>query len=242
MIYKVLLAFCVIIEIVFIPLYLKAFWPKPNKKSLCFKMICSTAFVGAGVMSCLIADNFSEYAVRILVALVLGWIGDYFLHAKGSMLSFITGGGFFMAGHIEYIIAFIKTAFVINPESKIVTLYEICALVVIAVIFGFIAVKMFNFQSIFIKIVTYLYAFFLITMLIKSCVLGVTYLVFGGENAIFALIWLVLGGIMFFASDFSLGVMLLGGHNENRKLKVFNIVTYFGAQMLFASSTLFINA
>lgn len=242
MFYKVLLAFFIIVEIVFVPLYLKAFWPKPNKKSLCFKMICSTAFICTGIMSCLIADNHSEYAVRILVALALGWIGDYFLHAKDSLLLFIIGGGFFMAGHIEYIIVFIKTAFIFNPESKIVTLYEIIAFIILIYTFGYISVKKFRFQSKFIMISTYAYGVFLITMLIKACVLGVTYLNFGAENKIIIFIWLILGGVMFFASDFSLGVMLLGGQNQNRRLKVFNIITYFGAQMLFASSTLFISA
>lgn len=242
MIYKVLLAFFIIVEIVFIPLYLKAFWPKPNKKSLCFKMICSTSFVCIGVMSCLIADNHSEYAVRILIALALGWIGDYFLHVTDSLMLFIIGGGFFLAGHIEYIIVFVKTAFVFNPELKFVTLYEIVAFVILAYIFGSTSVKKFRFQSRFIMAATYVYGLFLITMLIKACVLGVTYLTFGYENKIITLIWLIFGGAMFFASDFSLGIMLLGGQNQNRRLKVFNIITYFGAQMLLASSTLFINA
>ena len=103
-------------------------------------------------------------------------------------------------------------------------------------------IKKFQFRNIFIKIVTFLYGFFLITMLIKACLLGALCLVSGNEYGIFAFIWLILGGLMFFASDFTLGIMLLGGHNENRKLKAFNIITYFGAQMLFATTILFINA
>lgn len=239
---KVLLAVSVIIETLCIPLYLKAFWPKPNKKSLCLKMVCSTAFLSAGVLSSFISDNFSEYAVRILVALALGWIGDLFLHALGSMVLFIIGGAFFMVGHIEYIIVFIKTSLAIDSNTPVVTVPEIFALLVMSLIFGIIMIKKFQFRNIFIKIVTFLYGFFLITMLIKACRLGALCLVSGNEYGIFAFIWLILGGLMFFASDFTLGIMLLGGHNENRKLKAFNIITYFGAQMLFATTILFINA
>lgn len=239
---KILFILCVIIEIIFTPLYLKAFWPRPNKKSLKLKMICSTAFVCTGILSMYIADNFSEYAIRMVIGLALGWLGDYFLHAKSTMGFFLTGGGFFIAGHIEYTIAFVKTIPIYNAEMGYVTIPEIVAFVIIFIVFGTIMIKKFNFQTPFLKAVTFLYGAFLVTMLIKSVALGITYFGSGNENNIIVLLWMSLAGIMFFMSDFSLGVMLLGGHNENHRLKVFNIVTYFGAQMLLASSILFIRA
>lgn len=242
MIYKVLLAVCVIIEIIFTPLYLKAFWPRPNKKSLKLKMICSTAFVCTGILSMFIADNFTPYAITMVIGLVLGWIGDYFLHAKSNMQYFLTGGGSFMIGHLAYIIAFIRAIPVFNADYGYVTIPEIVAFVIMFIIFGYIMIKKFHFETPFLKALTFLYGFFLLTMLIKSVTLGITYFGTGNENRILVLIWLVLGGLMFFMSDFSLGVMLLGGHNENRQIKVFNIVTYFGAQMLLASSILLVRA
>lgn len=242
MVLKILFVLCVIIEIIFTPLYLKAFWPRPNKKSLLLKMICSTAFVCTGILSMYIADNFTPYAATMLIGLVLGWIGDYFLHAKSTMGFFLTGGGSFMMGHLAYIIAFIRAIPVFNPEMGYVTIPEIVVFVVIFVVFGTIMIKKFHFETPFLKALTFLYGTFLVTMLIKSVALGVAYLGSGNQNNIIVLLWMSLSGLMFFMSDFSLGIMLLGGHNENRRLKVFNIVTYFGAQMLLASSILFIRA
>lgn len=242
MVLKILFAVCVIIEIIFTPLYLKAFWPRPNKKSLKLKMICSTAFVCTGILSMFIADNFTPYAITMVIGLVLGWIGDYFLHAKSNMQYFLIGGGSFMMGHLAYIIAFIRAIPVFNAEMGYVTVPEIVAFVVIFIIFGTIMIKKFHFETPFLKALTFIYGIFLVTMLIKSVTLGITYFNTGLENNILVLIWLMLGGLLFFMSDFSLGVMLLGGHNENRQIKVFNIVTYFGAQMLLASSILFVRA
>lgn len=242
MVLKILFAVCVIIEIIFTPLYLKAFWPRPNKKSLKLKMICSTAFVCTGILSMFIADNFSAFAITMLIGLILGWIGDYFLHVNSAMPYFLTGGGSFMMGHLAYIIAFIRAIPVFNAEMGYVTVPEIVAFVVIFIIFGTIMIKKFHFETPFLKALTFIYGIFLVTMLIKSVTLGITYFNTGLENNILVLIWLMLGGLLFFMSDFSLGVMLLGGHNENRQIKVFNIVTYFGAQMLLASSILFVRA
>lgn len=242
MIYKILLAVCVIVEIIFIPLYLKAFWPKPNKKSLRFKMICSAAFVCTGLLSIYIAGNRSPYAISILTGLICGFIGDYFLHAKGTMKFFITGGTFFGAGHAAYIVAFIRAIPSVDSNMGYITVREIIAFAVMFILFSIVMIKKFKFETTFLKVVTFLYGIFLLTMLIKAVVLGTAYLNSGLENGVLIFIWLTLGGCLFFMSDFSLAVMLLGGHNENRKLKVFNIITYFGAQMLLASSILFINA
>lgn len=242
MILKILFAVCVIVEIIFTPLYLKAFWPRPNKKSLCFKMICSTAFVCTGILSMYIAQNFTHYAKTVLIGLILGWIGDYFLHAKSTMGFFLTGGGSFMMGHLAYIIAFIMAIPVFNAEVGFITVPEFVAFIIMLIVFGYIMIKKFHFETPFLKTVTFLYGFFLLTMLIKSVTLGIICFGTDNENRVLMLLWLVLAGLMFFASDFSLGIMLLGGHNENRRLKVFNIVTYFGAQMLLASSILFVKA
>lgn len=242
MVLKILLAVCVIIEIIFTPLYLKAFWPKPSKKSLCLKMICSTAFLCTGILSMFIAENFTAYAITIIIGLAFGWFGDYFLHAKSNMTYFLTGGAGFGLGHLSYIIAFIRAGHFFNPEMSYVTIPELIVFAVMFIVFGFIMIKKFHFETPFLKGVTFLYGTFLLTMLIKSVTLGITYLNSGNENGIPVLIWLIFGGLLFFMSDFSLGVMLLGGHNENRRLKVFNIVTYFTAQMLLASSVLMVKA
>ena len=69
MVLKMLFVLCIIIEIIFVPLFLKAQWPGICRKSLFFKMICATAFVCAGVLCMNIAGNKSVYAIMMLVGL-----------------------------------------------------------------------------------------------------------------------------------------------------------------------------
>ena len=102
----ILFGICLVVEAVCTPWYLKALWPEKCTKSLVLKMVCSTMFVSIGVLSMFIADNFSKYAITMLVGLVLGWIGDYFLHAKPSNVYFVTGFVSFLVGHIFYIVAY----------------------------------------------------------------------------------------------------------------------------------------
>ncbi|MBO5895884.1 MAG: hypothetical protein J6Q83_01170 [Clostridia bacterium] len=51
---------------------------------------------------------------------------------------------------------------------------------------------------------------------------------------------LVLGSLCFLLSDVVLGFIMFGGFKKNYPIKIFNIVTYFAAQVLLASSILFI--
>ena len=74
-------------------IFLKVEIPKPSKKSLILKASCSTIFVVTAVVAAFCADNFSSYAITMLVGLVFGWIGDYFLHAKPTNAYFATGKG-----------------------------------------------------------------------------------------------------------------------------------------------------
>ena len=77
---KILLGVCYLLFLVFVPLYDKAYWPEPTKKSLTFKMIAATAFVGIGVTGMLVTDNSSNYANLMIIGLLLGWFGDLFMH------------------------------------------------------------------------------------------------------------------------------------------------------------------
>ena len=85
----VLFGLCLVVEAICTPWYLKALWPEKCTKSLILKMVCATMFVSIGVLSMFIANNFSTYAIIMLVGLVFGWVGDYFLHAKAPLSNII---------------------------------------------------------------------------------------------------------------------------------------------------------
>ncbi len=234
---------CIIIEIVFTPLFLKAQWPQACFKSLVYKMICSSAFVCIGVLSVFITGNKSTYAIMMLVGLALGWIGDYFLHAKSTSLYFGIGMVSFMLGHIAYIACYMRTIPVISPEYNMFNPVEIIIISVLLILAFVGAVKFkVEFSMKILKLGVAVYTAILITMFVKATALGIAYYKTGAENGLVALLVLAFGSLCFTLSDATIGLLMFAGKKKNKPLKVFNIVTYFAGQVLLASSILFINA
>lgn len=236
-----LFTLCIILEIIFTPLFLKAQWPGMCLKSLTYKMICSTAFVSIGVLSMLISHNKTTYAFMMLVGLAFGWLGDYFLHAKPTNTYFAFGLISFMLGHIVYIACYIRTLPVISPDYNMFNIVEIIAIISLLVVAIVLARKFkVEFSMKLLKVGVIAYTFVLILMFVKATSLGVNYCLTGASDGIFAVIILTLGSLCFVLSDGSLGIILFGGQKRNKPLKVFNIVTYFAGQVMLASSILFI--
>ncbi len=245
MLLKVLLGICVVIFWIVLPLYDKAYWPEPTKKSLTYKMTCATLFVAMGVLGVFITGNTSQYAKTMVIGLIFGWIGDLLMHIpnkKGVALLYI-GTVAFLVGHIFYVSAFIKSTALLTGNKTLFTLYEIIAIIVLMLIFAPMIepVLKFKFISKFMQIGVYIYGLFLMTMLVKALSFGITYFRFGESNNLIATIILVLGGISFFISDLTLGMRILGGRKDSTAIKHTTVFTYFTAQFLLANSILFIN-
>ena len=234
---------CLLVELICVPWYLKALWPEKCRKSLVLKMICSTAFVIIGVISMFISNNFSPYSITMVIGLVLGWIGDYFLHAKPTNAYFATGFISFFLGHIAYIVAYVRATPLVYSDYKMFNAGEIIVAVIVLVA-ALVVSKVFkvNFSP---KVVKYAIAayFTLITfMLIRASALGYCYYANGGEYGVLPLVLLSVGAVCFVLSDATLGIIGFGGQKKNYPLKIFNILTYFWGQVMLASSILFINA
>lgn len=200
-------------------------------------------FVSVCVLSMFIADNFSRYALTMLVGFVFGWIGDYFLHAKPSNAYFLTGFISFLIGHIIYIVAFVKATPVIAPG------YEQFNGVEIAVIIGIVTLLMVaaevvkvKFSPSVVKVGVIIYLLAINSMVVRAAVLGYSYYKTGAEFGIVALLLLGIGATAFLLSDITLGIIIFGGRKKNYPIKIFNIITYFWGQVMLASSILFINA
>ncbi len=248
MLLKVLLGVCYILFFVFVPLYDKAYWPEPTKKSLSCKMVAATAFVGIGFIAMELSGNESYYANMMLIGLVLGWVGDLFMHiphppGNPRMSVVYIGASAFLIGHIFYVLAFVKSTMALTPDYKFFTLPEIIAFVVIFIAFALMLEPVFKFEykNSFMKITLHLYSIFLIIMLLKSCGFGITYYLSEAENGLPAMIILLTGGIFFFISDFTLGLRLIGGAKGNKTVKTVSLYAYFIAQLLLATSILFVH-
>ena len=246
---KILLALCYILFFIFVPLYDRAYWPEPTKKSLTCKMIAASAFVGIGVLGMHITDNSSQYANLMIVGLLLGLFGDLFMHIphppnNPRMSVVYIGAAGFLVGHIFYVTAFVKTTASLVTNYKFLTMPEIIAFVILFVAFALMLEPVFKFQykNLFMQIALYIYSMFLIVMLIKSCGFGITYYMAGAENGFIGMLILVIGGIFFFISDLTLGIRLLGSGKGNKTIKTVSLYAYFIAQLLLSTSILFIKA
>lgn len=238
---KILFVLAVALEFVFVPLFLKYSWPDKCWKSFGYKNICSALFFAAGLLAVAISNNHTPYARMIVIGLLFGWIGDLFLHIVSDKIIFFGIGGLaFLIGHIFYIDAFSKAIRETYPAASTFAWYEILAVVLIVaavVVYG--VVKKIKFNAMMVPVL--LYAVTISAMLVKALRYCIGELAYGtNDHMVMIFVTVALGAILFVLSDGSLGMILFAGQKKNRPLKIFNIVTYFAAQILLASSIFFI--
>lgn len=238
---KIIFVLAVALEFVFVPLFLKYSWPDKCWKSFGYKNICSALFFAAGLLAMAISNNHTPYAKMVVIGLLFGWIGDLFLHIISDKIIFFGIGGLaFLIGHIFYIDAFSKAIRETYPSSGAVTWYEILTVVLLVgavIVYG--VLKKIKFNPLMIAVLAY--AVTISAMLAKALRYCIGEAVYGtNDHMAMIFITVALGAVLFVLSDGSLGMILFGGQKKNRPLKIFNIVTYFAAQILLASSIFFI--
>lgn len=235
---KILFAIVVALEFVFVPLFLKYSWPKKCWKSFGYKMVCSALFFSAGLLAVHISGNHTIYAKLILWGLAFGWLGDLFLHLITDKIWVFGLGLFaFLGGHIFYIFAFQKAIYATYPDASAVAWYEIVAVVVlVGLIVLYAVLKKLNYKTP-LAIPVVLYAITISSMLVKAFRFCIGEWAYGtNEHIVWLFLTVALGAVLFVLSDGSLGLLLFAGQGKNRPLKIFNIATYFAAQILLASS------
>ncbi|HZK38747.1 MAG TPA: lysoplasmalogenase family protein, partial [Clostridia bacterium] len=237
---KILFVFAIALEFVFVPLFLKAMWPNKTKKSLALKMVCTTLFVLVGLLAVQITGNTSGFALLMMLGLILGATGDFFLHVSPKPASLVTGAMSFLAGHLVYIFAFRWVMIKYIPDVNFISPLEIAVIALVYVGFiGYSFYKGSDFGAMLIPVV--FYAAVLITTFVKASVLGVRLLAASVPNAAFMSGLLMSGALLFFISDTLWSVINFNGHKKNRPLKYVNIITYYGAQILLACTILVIS-
>lgn len=206
----------------------------PTTKSLLLKMTGASCYVIHGFFCLLQTEEYSGFDKAVLLALGLSWAGDFFLHLKQKIFS-VVGFCCFFAAHICYIMAFARGIRFFEPDggffslSYFITLAAMLGLFVLFVIKTDMIIKK---NIIFAPIL--LYAAVLSTMFYKAVQLGIA--AFNGGAGLFAAINAAVGAACFVLSDFALSVIIFEKKKgDNFNLKLFNMYTYFSAQLMLSS-------
>lgn len=241
---KILFVLTILAEFYTVPTFLKHYWPQKCKKSLLFKMISATLFVLCGVLAMKISGNNTSYASLMIIGLVFGWVGDYFLHSlKNRMVEFVIGVVAFLVGHLFYIAAFYHALKTLRPDAKLLNWYDFVAVgAVFALVCVYVAVKKIYQKKGPMVIGLMLYGIFLTAMVVKACLYMYAEWDYGiNDTMVPALLTVGIGSVFFFLSDASLG-LILTGDEVKKNMRFFNIITYFIAQVLLAVSILFVRS
>lgn len=244
MFFKILFALTILAEFYTVPTFLKYYWPKKCKQSLIFKMISATLFVLCGVLAMKISGNNSSYAYLMVLGLVFGWLGDYFLHSlKDRMIEFIIGVVAFLVGHIFYIAAFYHALKTLKPDAKLLNWYDFVAVgIVFVLVTLYVVLKKIYQKKGPMVIGLMLYGIFLTAMVVKACLYMYAEWDYGvSDTMVPALLTVGIGSVFFFLSDLSL-FFILTGDEVKKGMRYFNIITYFIAQILLAVSILFVRS
>ncbi|MCR4925266.1 MAG: lysoplasmalogenase [Clostridiales bacterium] len=234
MVYLILMFVAIAIEFFTVPLYVKKCWPKKNKTSLKIKMVCSALFIATAVFAILYSQNFGIYSKLMLSGFVMSFIGDFFLHVNSKKSSFIFGITAFFLAHIFYIGAY-SVYMEKNFGKGIFVWWQILIILVLCLIALFVGYKK-KLQLGKLVVPACLYGIALATMLVKAISLGAMAL---SDGFVMPLVLLGLGAISFTLSDSTL-IFIYFGNSKGYKIKFFNSVTYFVAQILLATSIIYL--
>lgn len=244
MVYNIIYILTIVLEFVFVPLFLKYYWPDRCKQSWIYKMVCATLFVLCGFCAMKIGNNNTPYADMMMWGLVFGWLGDLFLHwLSGKMPYFVVGVVAFLTGHFFYIAALQKAIDTTYPAAATFEWYEFLFVGVASVavlIYAFVK-KLFK-EKPAVTAGLFAYGIILFVMFAKAARYAIGEWAYGtNDHMVMTFVTVLGGGTLFLISDLLLGyIILLKKHN--RVLRIINIVTYFAAQILLASSMLVVRS
>lgn len=247
MFFKVMYFLCIAAECAAVPVFLKYYWPQRCKMSFIWKIVASTLFVLAGFFAMKASGNSTPYADNIMWGLIFGMIGDLLLHAlTQKMLPLVLGVISFLTGHIFYVMAIQKAIKTTYPNAGVLEWFEILAIVVVvALTLGILLIgKLIKTDQIPILVGLSCYLVFLTAMLVKAFRFVIGEWAYGtNDNMVMIAITVALGALLFFISDLTLGLIMLNRERfETRKMRIFNIATYYIAQILLGSSIYFVQS
>ena len=241
--FNILFIIAAVIEVPLVALFLKYYWPDRCKQSFITKVVCSLLFVLMGVFAAKETANNTLFADYMIWGLVFGMAGDLLLHAMTTkMLPFILGVVAFLIGHVFYIMAIQRAIYTVGLSKGAFIWYELLIIAVIVVIAVIYCLKTNAFKRKGPMVYGLLaYGVVLATMLAKAVRYVVDVVAFGVDDNMYMIALTVgLGAVLFFLSDASLGIILTDDKPVKRGMRIFNIITYYAAQVLLAASIFFV--
>lgn len=201
------------------------------------KLLTSAPFVISGFYLTLVCEpQMLEYAWLIVAGLCASFIGDWVLRYDLFGMKGLPGIIAFAAAHILYIAAY-AVRVTLTPSSLILIIPWAVML----------CLEIFAKKKMKIDLGATAPAVLVYAMIIDAMVvlgIRVAVLTMNGGMSILRSIVLIAGVIMFIISDAGVCLMMFDGRTEIKtrkkiyRLNSFNVVTYYGGQMLIAASVL----
>ena len=244
--FKILFALTILLEFFTVPMFLKYYWPEKCKQSMLFKMISATLFVLCAVFAMKVSGNNTPYAYCMLWGLMFGWLGDLLLHwLTPKPVIYAVGVVGFLTGHIFYLVALQKAIEKTYPGSPAIAWYEVVIVIALVTIGILLAVAYIRniVKGREVMIFGGLgYGIILVTMVVKAARYVIGEWAYGTNDHMVAIFFTVfIGALLFVTSDLLLAI-IIGFKKKSRMLRIINIATYFPAQILLASSILFVQS
>ena len=235
MILKILTAVVCVVVMVLAPKFVKAQKNGACPKSLALKMSAATGYVAVGALCIAFTGEFSPFDKALFIALLLSWVGDLSLHLWMHKAFYGVGFLGFLSAHFFFIAAYLRGIEAMTPGRGFFSVPEVAFVAAFDIFFIIFAIKTgMNLKGI-IAVPIVIYSTVITTMLSKAAVLGITAVKTGADNAVLTLICAVAGALLFVASDFTISILMFNEKQKtNYPLKMFNIVTYFAAELLLA--------
>lgn len=242
MLLKIITAFVALAVIAITYFYVDAQRNGACPKSWALKMIGATGYIAVGALCVVMTGEFSAFDKAMILALVFSWLGDLFLHMWFHKIWTALGFVCFLTSHICFIRAYMigASSFTASaPEKSFFSIGEIIAVTVFVILFIVCMIKSkMNLKGLM-KLPIIIYGIVIMTMLCKASILGIE-AVKAGITPL-CLVCAVAGAVNFVMSDFSISFLMFDKkQKKNFKLKLFNMYTYFIAEILLASLIYFI--
>lgn len=201
------------------------------------KLLASVPFVGSGFYLTFVSGNYhSLYAWLIVAGLVFSFLGDWLLKYNAFGMKGLPGIISFAVAHIFYIAAYIVR--VPLSASDLWLVFPWCIMIVLEIA----AKKKMKINLGATAPAVLVYAMIINVMVIAGIRTAVCTMA-GGVSALRSLM-MIAGVIMFIVSDAGVCLMMFDGRthfrimNKTYDLDIFNIITYYGGQMLISAGVL----
>lgn len=205
-------------------------------KSLVLKMAAATGYIVIGALAVRLSGNNSRFAFIMLGALVCSWIGDLFLHLWQHKVFTAIGFLGFLTAHFFFIAAYLQVIRTYAPDRNFFSAPEIIAVVLFDIFFIIFSRAIGTEIKGILNIPIIMYATVITTMLCKACIMGVSLVQAGAPHASAATVLASVGASLFVMSDFSIAILMFNKkYKKSHPLKMFNIITYFAAELALAS-------